>query len=201
MAIRKNHRRALLSWLFLGTLFALCGVLAALQYRWIGEVSVAARERLHGSLQATLFRLSQGLNTELANTFSGLIPPSSVNDPQAAERDLVSRFEQWSAAHNRQMFRHIALAIPRKPSVQLFELDLERGSMAESAWPSEWSALKTRMESALSPPTQWDGRTRPGAPMDAGPNWQAEEFTMEAPLFAVPGSPLAARNSRGSSWI
>jgi len=190
MAIRKHHRRALLSWLFVGMLLALCAVLALLQYRWIGEVSVAARERLHGSLQATLFRLSQGLNTELSNAFSGLVPPNALSDPQAAQRDLLSRFEQWKAAHNGQLLRRVALAIPRKPSVRLFELDLERGSMTESAWPPEWSGLKTRMEARLSPPSQWNGRTQPGGPMDAGPYWPAEEFTVEAPLFATPGPPF-----------
>ena len=52
MSLQKNARRAMLSWLFVGALFILCGVLGGLQYRWIGEVSVAARERLRGSLQA-----------------------------------------------------------------------------------------------------------------------------------------------------
>ena len=111
MSIR-NQRRALLSWLFVGTLFALCGVLAILQYRWLGEVSTAARERLHGSLQATLFRISQGLNSELSTSLGGLIPQSGQSDPQAAEQDLAARFEQWKATHNRQLFRHIAMAVP-----------------------------------------------------------------------------------------
>ena len=191
MAIRKLQRRALFSWLFLCTLFALCAVLALLQYRWIGEVSVAARERLHGSLQATLFRLSQGLNTELTNTFSGLIPPGSISDPQAAQKDLVARFEQWNAAHNRQLFRHVALAIPRKQSVPLFELDLERGTMAEAAWPSEWSGIRARMEGRLGPPGQFEGRNPPGPPQDGGFNRSPEEFTMEVPLFGPPGSPFS----------
>jgi len=186
----KHQRRAVLSWLFVGTLFALCGVLAVLQYRWLGEVSTAARERLHGSLQATLFRLSQGLNTELFGTFNGLIPPTGQSDPQAEQQDLISRFDQWKAAHNRQLFRHIALAIPRKQSLQLWDLDLDRGSLAESPWPAEWSGLRARLEARLVPPGQRDGRTPPAPPGEGGFTSSPEELTMETPLFAPPAVPF-----------
>src|SRR5260370_9699336 len=52
MSPENNHRPAMLSWLFVIALLALSTVLAVLQYRWIGEVSRADRERLHTSLQA-----------------------------------------------------------------------------------------------------------------------------------------------------
>src|ERR1039458_1505225 len=101
MAIRKHRRGALLSWLFIGTLLALCGILAILQYRWFGEVSAAARDRLRGSLQATLVRLSQGLNAELATAFSGLVPPNASSDPR---KDMLERLPQWKAtSRNRQV--------------------------------------------------------------------------------------------------
>ena len=38
------ERRTVFSWLFAGALFVLCGFLGVLQYRWLGEVSVAERE-------------------------------------------------------------------------------------------------------------------------------------------------------------
>ena len=66
MSMDKNKRRALLSWLFVGSLLVLCGVLGVLQYRWIGEVSIASRERLRGSLESSLNRLSQDFNSEIA---------------------------------------------------------------------------------------------------------------------------------------
>jgi len=47
--IGKQRRRTALSWLFVAGLFVLCGVLGVLQYGWIGEVSVAARDRLRGA--------------------------------------------------------------------------------------------------------------------------------------------------------
>jgi hypothetical protein len=57
MARRKL--RGWLSWLYMAVLFVLCLVLAALQYRWIGAVSSAERDRLQSSLQASLNRLAR----------------------------------------------------------------------------------------------------------------------------------------------
>src|SRR4029077_12987529 len=96
MSRQTNARRTMLSWNFVGALFVLCGVLGALQYRWIGEVSVAARERLRGGLQASLTRLSQDLNAEIAAVCSPLLPAGPVSDALAVEEQLKSRFPQSS---------------------------------------------------------------------------------------------------------
>jgi signal transduction histidine kinase len=170
----------MLSWLFLGALAALCGVLAILQYRWIGAVSVAARDRLRGSLQATLVRLSQGFEAELSTNCGALIPRDAV-DPEAAQAELVSRFDEWKkTTRHPQVFRRVALAVPQKQSLPLLDLDLDRGSLAASPWPAEWANLKARMESRLS------GRNPPGPPAEFGPGASGEEFTAEFPLFAPP---------------
>jgi signal transduction histidine kinase len=170
----------MLSWLFLGALAALCGVLAILQYRWIGAVSVAARDRLRGSLQATLVRLSQGFEAEIGAACGALVPQNAV-DPEAAQAELVSRFDEWrKTTRHPRSFRRVALAIPQKQSLLLLDLDLDRASLAASAWPSEWANLKARMESRLS------GRNQPGPPVEFGPAASGEEFTAEFPLFAPP---------------
>src|ERR1035437_3770046 len=89
MNVESNQRRAVLSWLFVGTLLVLCGVLGVLQYRWIGEVSLAARARLHGNLQASLDRLSRDFNSEIATACRALLPANS------SEAEYAARYEQW----------------------------------------------------------------------------------------------------------
>src|SRR5207245_6496579 len=69
-----QRRQAMLSWLFVGALFVLCGVLGVLQYRWIGEVSLAARDRLRASLQASLDRVGRDFQTDLLVSCRSLIP-------------------------------------------------------------------------------------------------------------------------------
>src|ERR1019366_8234463 len=106
-------RAKMLSWLFVSALFVLCGVLGLLQYRWIGEVATAARERLRAGLQASLNRFSQDFNSEIASTTMALIPP----DPQpaaAAEAALAARYPEWKkSSPHAAMFQRIAIAVPR----------------------------------------------------------------------------------------
>ena len=158
MNVEPNQRRAVLSWLFVGTLLVLCGVLGVLQYRWIGEVSLAARDRLRGSLQASLDRLSQDFNSEIAEACRALVP---ANSP---EPELAARYEQWKrTAPNGQIFRAIAIAQP-----QLRCLNLKTGAFETTGWPAEWSAIRERRRGPPGPP-----------PEDEGP-------VFEVPLFGMP---------------
>src|SRR5215471_6220826 len=126
-SIGKHQRRTALSWLFVGGLFVLCGVLGVLQYGWIGEVSVAARDRLRGSLQASLNRISFDFNIELATAALALLPIDTVLDSTALETEMAARYAQWkTTARHGQMFRYIAIAEPRNKTLVLRSLDLGR---------------------------------------------------------------------------
>src|ERR1017187_10570327 len=94
MCTGKNRRRAL-SWLVVAGLFMLCGVLGALQYLWTGQISVAARDRLRGSLQASLNRLSLDFTTEIDTACRALLPADSGPDSPAAETEVAARYTQW----------------------------------------------------------------------------------------------------------
>src|ERR1035437_7381024 len=100
MSTGKN-RRATLSWLFVGGLFVLCDVLGVLQYRWIGEVSVAARDRLRGSLQASLNRLSQDFNSEIGAAPRALLF-AQISLVPVAEADLAARYAQWKKTRSEE---------------------------------------------------------------------------------------------------
>jgi signal transduction histidine kinase len=158
MNVEPNQRRAVLSWLFVSTLLVLCGVLGVLQYRWIGEVSLAARARLHGNLQASLDRLSRDFNSEIATACRALLPANS------SEAEYAARYEQWKrTARHGQIFRAIAIAGP-----QLRRLNLETGAFETTGWPAEWNAIRERRRGPPGPP-----------PEDDGP-------AFELPLFGMP---------------
>src|ERR1039458_1603839 len=164
MNVEPNRRRAVLSWLFVGALLVLCGVLGVLQYRWIGEVSLAARDRLRGSLQASLDRLSADFNSEIAEACRALVPANSTPDPHAAATEFAARFEQRKrTARNGQLFRAFAIAQP-----QLRRLNLQTGVFETTEWPAEWNAIRERRLGPPGPP-----------PEDDGP-------AFELPLFGMP---------------
>src|SRR5450759_3851859 len=185
MSNGKNRRRATLSWLFVAGLFVLCGVLGVLQYRWIGEVSVAARDRLRGSLQASLNRLSLDFTTEIATACRALLPADSGSDSPAAESEVAARYAQWKkTARHGQMFRHIAIAEPRNKTLELHNLDPDKAVFETAEWPPDWAPVKARLESMLSSEPR-QGRGFPGPP----PDDQGMLFDLPAFGIAAPGRP------------
>src|ERR1035438_5889160 len=179
MSIGKNRRPAL-SWLLVAGLFVLCGVLGVLQYRWIGEVSVAARDRLRGSLQASLNRLSVDFNTEIANACRALLPADSSVGGAPAETEVAARYAQWKKSARRvQMFRRIAIAEPRNKTFMLRNLDLDKAVFESAEWPSDLTPLKERLENMLSP----DTRQRRGFP---GPPPDEQGTLFDLPAFGIP---------------
>ena len=168
MNVSNQQRRTILSSIFVAALFVLCGVLGVLQYRWIGEVSLAAKERLRGSLQASLNRLSVDFSTEVAAACRSLLPADSPDTSAAAQQALSARYLQWKQSGRRsQMFRRIAMA-QRGDVAVLRMLDLESGRLSEVEWPAEWAFVKERMEGRMgSGPRQRRGPPQP-PPEDQG---------------------------------
>jgi signal transduction histidine kinase len=166
VTIDKEQRRAMLSWLVVSALFLLCGLLGLLQYRWIGEVSVAEREHLGQTLERSLNQLSQDLATEIAASCQAVLPASPSPDAVALQADMVTRFQQWKkTSRHSGLFRRIAVAVSEDDDLVLHGLDLDRGSFARLAWPADWSGLNQRLHFRLSAESR-PGQTPPGPPPD-----------------------------------
>ena len=181
VGIAKNK----LSWLFVGALLALCGFLGALQYHWIGEVTVAARDRLRGTLRASLIRTSQDFNSELVTACSAILPSATSSDAAALQHQMAAQYLEWKkSARHAQMFRRVALAVPLAHSVQLQMLDLESGAFRVSAWPPDWAGILKHEESALT----WMGGGPPPGDSGAqpGPEGTAFDFAVFAARPQVP---------------
>src|SRR6266516_2846533 len=104
MDVEKNRRQALLSWLFVAMLVALCATLGILQYRWIGEVSNADRMRMRVSLQTSLQRISQEFNTDLSAAGSAL-SPASQTPAELSEQTYALRYARWrNSGRNPRLF-------------------------------------------------------------------------------------------------
>ncbi len=191
--MEKNRRRAMLSWLFVAALFVLCAVLGVLQYRWIGEVSIAGRERLRGSLRASLARLGDDFDSEITAAARSLLP--DVPPGAALDAVFLAHYRQWRQSTGRaRWFDRIALAMERGGEPVLLTVDAERGVLKESEWPEGWQRTRERMEARLAPP---GSRPRPSRPFsfETGP-------VLELPLIAPPepGAPPAPFG-RSAGWV
>jgi len=89
--VPQRHSRA--SWLYLAVLGALAVILGTLQYRWLGDVSRAERDRLRAGLQTSLMHVSRDFNTELAALYSGLYVPASADSDAVRELEYAARYE------------------------------------------------------------------------------------------------------------
>ena len=158
--MRKNKQ----SWLFMGAMLVLCGALGALQYHWIGEVTVAARDRLRGTLQASLIRTSQDFNRELVAACGDMLPAAPSTDPKELQKQVAAQYLEWKRSGRRAVFRRIALAFPQARSVQLQMLGFDTGAFAPAAWPPEWDSIAKHTESART----WMGGGPPPIPADPG---------------------------------
>jgi len=169
--------RARPSWLSVGLLAVLCCILALLQYRWIGEISRAERDRLRDGLQASLVRLSRDFNSKISTACSALLPSSFEIDQSGKESAYARRYAQWKESHRHEpIFRRVALAVPENGGLVLRELDLEKGAFAPAQWPSGWSRVRERMLARLQ-----------GAPPDPSPLEETE--LIDLPRFTRIGPP------------
>jgi len=76
-------------------LVVLLPLLAFLQYRWIGQLSDAERERMQANLLAMMSRFSLDFDGELARTFMAF----QMGPPPGVERtlhDYAERFARWN---------------------------------------------------------------------------------------------------------
>ena len=172
----KHKHRAVRSWLAVASLVLLCAMLGVLQYRWIGEVSAAARDRLRSGLQSGLDRLSRDFNSELAAAWRALLPASAADAP-SWRAQAENRYKAWHTGPYGRMFSRVAFAEPAEKGATLWILDSAAGAFRSADWPEDWLPIRNRM-----------GRS--GQPH--GPLAPSASF---GPVFAVPlaAEPRGAR--------
>jgi len=178
----ERWRNAWLSWASVGLLALLCGVLAMLQYRWIGEITGAERQNLQAALRDRLEDLRRDLNDQVSNSERALLPAADAASPAAREAAWSAQYLRWKQTHE-PLFRRIALAVPQTDGLRLYGLDLETGRLSPAAWPAEWSGVESRLEGFFA-----RRRGEPGGPPDP-----PDRAVLVTPRFAAgPGDETSA---------
>ena len=129
----------------------LLGVLAVLQYRWVGQLSADERERLRSHADNQAENLTEDFNRELTRAFFWLqVGPELRRDaPLEAE---VDRYARWySAAPRPEIVKTIyRLTEPTTPSgawvVEQFSRDPARLDVV--SWPAELDPIRVDLEKA-----------------------------------------------------
>jgi signal transduction histidine kinase len=144
-------------------LVGLVCVLAALQYRWLGQVSEAEREQLRRSLDQRAREFADDFDGEISRTYASM----QVSRESAAAgdwKDFASSVSRWQAsARHPQLVRAIYLAttVPGgEPTLRRYDARSQSFGEAE-AWPSRLDPVRLQVRThAVIPP--------PGAPLPPG---------------------------------
>jgi signal transduction histidine kinase len=131
-------------------LLVLLAILATLQYRWLGEVSDAERDRMRASLRSRASEFTQEFDGELTRTYLAFHVGSDQLDGDAAAV-LADAYGRWqSAAKIPALVRAVYLAEGATiESAQLRRLEPATRTLAPLAWPADLAASFARVHPTL----------------------------------------------------
>lgn len=167
-------------------LLVLLAVLATIQYRWLGEVSQAERERMRAGLRTRASEFGQEFDAELTRTYLAFQVDGErlEADPEATLRAAYARWQSAAAAP--EIVKAVYVADGRAlESATLRRFDPVRGTIVPASWPSELAVMRRR-PSPLPP-------ALPGAPP---PMMITEAIDAAVPALMVP-TPHVTRTTVG----
>jgi signal transduction histidine kinase len=139
-------RRAPWQLLAAAVLLVLLGTLATLQYRWLGEVSAAERERMRASLRTRTAELAQAFDGELTRMYIAFrVDPDALDTDAAAA--VAAAYARWqsSAPAAPELVRGLYLVEGATfESSRVRRFDPDRRSLATADWPADLAASVRR---------------------------------------------------------
>ena len=144
----KLQRDSLLSLIVGGLLVVLLPLLAALQYRWLGQVSEGEREQMKAGVQNTARRISEDFDQELTRAF---ITYFSASEKLSDENGFAERHQRWlDTAHDPRLVKAVFLA-PAKDSemLALKQFNAATNQFSPQAWPEELRPLQGQLQQRL----------------------------------------------------
>jgi signal transduction histidine kinase len=134
------------TWLVVGVLVVLLGLLAALQYRWTGEIGRAEADRQRARLDRASQRFARELGRELGQVTMAFMPefrPSSSADPRTA---LLERLDRWrETEHGGLVARLVLVTFSGSGEVTTEATDPEGREFNDAPFPPQLEPLRQRL--------------------------------------------------------
>lgn len=181
-------RRVPVGLILAALLAALMGVLATVQYRWIGKVSEAEREQLKGSLAQRARELTADFDREITRAYLAY-QPSRRGGAQVDWAAFTTEIDRWrAAARFPQMVRGVYLAEAIDKAVTLRPFDHQARAFAPDtiAWPAHLEPVRTTL---TAEPQAMSGPVRAGAD-----NLQVLRMTVHPVAADVPALVIPVAN-------
>jgi signal transduction histidine kinase len=153
----KGSRSAAAALISLAVLTAALVVLGTLQYRWIGDLADAERQRMRAGIEFAAHHFSDEFDHELTRMFLAFQLPM----PDATADHLLHRYDEWSAAaRDPKIVRAVYFVPPFEPDHLQF-IDPATRSVRPAEWPASLASLRPMIAEEAS-----GGRPVPGPIVD-----------------------------------
>jgi len=151
--------------ILVGLLLILLPALAIVQYRWIGEVSAAERERLESSVRAASDGFASDFGSDLARTATAFQIREGFPEDGGG---VLQRYQAWleSASYPRLIRSIDLIRTSPETTPDFYKLDMRSGSLESAPLPPEFANLRERF--------------RPGPTNSSVP---AETMALVVPIF------------------
>ena len=146
--MRIEPRRTLPTLLLIGALVSLLSVLAYLQYRWLGQISVAERQTMQTNLRTQGRVFQEEINKEIINAGSRI--RMSLDEYQKKEWvELSERYARWKeTATYPGLIKTVFVAQLHERQFELMRLNDSGKKLEPADWPTSFADIRKRFTPA-----------------------------------------------------
>ncbi len=127
-------------------LFGLIVLLAALQYRWLGQISDAERDRMKATLNARASAFALDVDRELTRAYLLFQVDQPPGDDDVVAR-VGARYDRWQAtARFPRLIKEVDVVDSRDDRLQLRRFDPSSRAVVPIEWPAALSDIRTQMQ-------------------------------------------------------
>ena len=126
-------------------LLALIGLLATLQYRWLGQISEAERDRMRATLGRGASQFAQDFDREIARAYL-LFQAEPAHDESDFASRFAARYDRWHATSRfPKLLKDYYVFTPNPAPGTLRRFDPSTRTLVSAEWPSTMSDWRTRL--------------------------------------------------------
>ena len=136
-----------------GALLGLIALLASLQYRWLGQISGAERDRMKATLNNRATAFAQDVDRELTRAYL-MFQLDVIQAEQAPAAAMTARYDRWQAsARYPRMVKDIYIVAAREGEsvAPLQHFDSTTRFLEPVEWPAILNDVRVAIERAVEP--------------------------------------------------
>jgi len=134
----KGSRSTIAALVSLAVLAVALVVLGILQYRWIGELANAERQRMQTGIDFAAHHYGDEFDHELTRIFFAFQVPL----PDATAEHLLKRYDEWAASTRDPKIVRAIYFVPPVPGAPMQRIDPSGRTARDTSWPSSLAALQ-----------------------------------------------------------